>query len=482
MKRILILTLFLSGLAMAQITNFADQLYNSYDNYKEPSLKVKRIKHKDILPVIDRLKGNALFNVSLAGTSVEGRDIFLVTAGTGKTKIFMWSQMHGDEPTATMAMADIFNFLAADDDFNDYRKKILQNATLYFLPMVNPDGAEVFKRRNSFDIDINRDAARNTTPEGKVLKDIYEYIKADFGFNLHDQSPYYTAGRSPRSAAISVLAPASEFEKGVDSVRGNAIQLIAELYNVVSEYIPGHIGRYSDDHEPRAFGDNFQKWGTSTILIETGGWKDDPQKQYLRKINFILLTSAMLSIAEKSYLNADPGIYEKIPFNEELLKDLVLRNMIYEKNGTKIKVDISADRMERVADNNLIYHSVIDDIGDLSVFYGYEDYDFEGYEIHPGKIYTRKLKSPEKLGGKELTDLLKEGYTGIIHEGDTKKFPNNYPLNVTKDKNFKNDISLGNNASFYLTKEGSIDYVFINGFMYDLKNKINKLKNPVIIR
>ena len=55
------------------------------------------------------------------------------------------------------------------------------------------------------------------------------------------------------------------------------------MEKVLSDFIPGHIGRYSDDYEPRAFGDNFQTWGTSTILIETGGWKGDPEKQFLRK-------------------------------------------------------------------------------------------------------------------------------------------------------------------------------------------------------
>jgi hypothetical protein len=467
---------------MAQVNEFAVQLNYNYENYKESLLKEKRFKHKNILPLIDRLKGNRLYDVSLAGTSAEGREIYLVSAGSGKKKIFMWSQMHGDEPTATMAIFDIFNFLSADDEFNDARRKILGNTTVYFLPMVNPDGAELFKRRNSFDIDINRDAARSTTPEGKVLKEMFDYIKADFGFNLHDQSPYYSAGRSSRSAAISFLAPTTKYNKETDSVRANAIQLISELYSVVSGFIPGHIGKYDDDHEPRAFGDNFQKWGTSTILVESGGWKDDPEKQYLRKINFLLLTSAMFSIAEGSYHAADPAVYEKIPFNEELLKDLVLRNMTFEKNGTRIKIDVSADRLERAAGGSLIYHSVIDDIGDLSVFYGYEDYDFDGYEIHPGKIYSKKLKAPEKMGNKEIYDLLKEGYTGIIHDGDTRKFPDTFPLNVTKDKNFRNDIIIGNNASFYLTRNGNIDYVFVNGFLYDIRNNISRLKNSVIIR
>ena len=44
------------------------------------------------------------------------------------------------------------------------------------------------------------------------------------------------------------------------------------------------MGRYSDEFEPRAFGDNIQKWGTNTILIESGGIFGDEEKQYLRKL------------------------------------------------------------------------------------------------------------------------------------------------------------------------------------------------------
>jgi hypothetical protein len=481
MKTLLLYILLLSGLIMAQTNEFAGELYNNYDEYKESALKHKRFKHKDILPLIDKLKGNSLYQVIEAGKSAEGREIYLVTAGRGETKVFMWSQMHGDEPTATMALFDIFNFLSADDDFNEARRTILENTTVYFLPMVNPDGAELFQRKNSYDIDINRDAARNATPEGKILRDTFDSLKADFGFNLHDQSPYYTAGLTNKSAAISFLAPAVNFEKDIDSVRGNAMQLISHLYSVLSEFIPGHIGKYNDDYEPRAFGDNFQKWGTSTILVESGGWKDDPQKQFLRKINFILLTSAMLSIADGSYKTANPAVYDKIPFNEEQLKDLVIRNVILEKNGRRTIIDISADRMERERDGKLEYHSAIDDIGDLSVFYGYDDYDFTGYEIRPGKIYNKKIKAPEKMSEKEIENLLKEGYTTIVSE-NTNHIPAGFPLNVVKNPEFQNRISVGSNPSFYLIKDGRIDFVFVNGFLYDIKNGINKIKNGLVIR
>ena len=95
---------------MAQEKQIAWDLYHSYENFKEKSLINRRFKHADIVPLIERLKNKNIFKVDKAGKSIEGRDIYLVSFGTGKTKVFLWSQMHGDEPTATAALFDMFNF------------------------------------------------------------------------------------------------------------------------------------------------------------------------------------------------------------------------------------------------------------------------------------------------------------------------------------------------------------------------------------
>src|SRR5690606_19138646 len=255
MKNKLLFFIFIfTGILMPQNIEFTNHLYNNYENYKETSLTKRRFKHADIVPLIEQLKNNSLFTVKKAGQSAEGRDIYLISTGSGKTKVFLWSQMHGDESTATMALFDLFNFLSSDD-LKEEKEKILSNLTIYFMPMVNPDGAEVFERRNIFDIDINRDAVRQQTPEGKILRGTFEELKADFGFNLHDQSTRYSVGNSPKSAVLSFLAPVTNYEKTVNPVRDNAIKLIGVMYTALSEYIPGHIAKYSDELEPRPLGD-----------------------------------------------------------------------------------------------------------------------------------------------------------------------------------------------------------------------------------
>src|SRR5687768_62019 len=45
------------------------------------------------------------------GSSLEGRSINLISTGTGPFRVLLWSQMHGDEPTATAALFDVFDYL-----------------------------------------------------------------------------------------------------------------------------------------------------------------------------------------------------------------------------------------------------------------------------------------------------------------------------------------------------------------------------------
>src|SRR5690606_9770198 len=51
------------------------------------------------------------FRVEEVGSSAEGRPLRHVSWGEGDTRVLLWSQMHGDESTASMALADLFRFL-----------------------------------------------------------------------------------------------------------------------------------------------------------------------------------------------------------------------------------------------------------------------------------------------------------------------------------------------------------------------------------
>lgn len=46
--------------------------------------------------------------VKEVGKSYQERKIHSVEWGKGKMKVFIWSQMQGDEPTATSALIDLY--------------------------------------------------------------------------------------------------------------------------------------------------------------------------------------------------------------------------------------------------------------------------------------------------------------------------------------------------------------------------------------
>ncbi len=464
--------------------DFAYRLYYEYDNYFEPALPLKRTKYSDILPLIDRLRNSNIFSVNEIGKSVLGKEIFLITAGRGKTKIFLWSQMHGDESTATRAIFDIFNFFLSDDNMTDFRNRLLEQTTLYFMPMLNPDGAEIFQRRNFFNFDINRDFARLQTPEAKILKTTFDLINADFGFNLHDQSRLYSAGHNFKQATISLLAPPFDIENSINDIRIKSMLLTGKIFNIISSFIPGHIARYSDEYEPRAFGDNFQKLGTSTILIESGGWKNDPEKLFVRKMNFITLLTSFKSIMEGTFLNESLETYNSIPLNQKDLFDLVIRNLKINNNGFEYLIDIGINREEISCslDKGYYIKSTIEDTGDLSVFFGYEDFDFTGMEISAGKTYPVLFESIKEIENLDFHTLHSQGYTSVILRD--KNFTGEYsplPINIITDQNIiQNEIKSGTSANLIIIKDRQIKYIILNGFLIEPKVSDNDLINGTI--
>ena len=487
-KLLLLLSVLTGQTMQAQENDITKQLFETYDKYQETSLDKRRIKHHELQPILATYRANPYFTVKVVGQSIEGRDLSLVSIGQGKTNVFLWSQMHGNEPTATQSIFDIFNFLASAD-FKEEKKEILDNLTLHFLPMLNPDGAERFQRRNVLGVDINRDALRLQSPESKTLKRVRDSLDADFGFNLHDQSTYYNAERTEKPATISYLAPAYNYEKDINEKRGNAMKIIVFMNNIIQKYAPGQVGRYNDDFEPRAFGDNIQKWGTSTILIESGGYPQDIEKQEIRKLNYVSILSAIYTIAKGNYLDIPLADYEKIPENDRKLFDLKITNATYEINGKPYILDVGMNRLEVPVENStdFWYSSRVIDQGDLSTYYGYETFDATGFTIKTGKVYPEIIKSIEDVDhhNEDMLYFLRRGFSHVRIEhiaDDVLSSP--FPFHLISKNYEVPDLNLevGINPTFLLEKDGAVQYAVINGFLINLKEGNGVFKNAMIYR
>ncbi len=353
-------------------------LITIYDAVRVPGLEDRRFDHATYWMAVTPYLGGSVTTVT-EGTSAEGREIRQLSFGSGETTVLLWSQMHGNESTASMALADIIRFFH-DRPEHPLARRIARGATIHMIPMLNPDGAERFRRRNAQGIDVNRDARRLQTPEGKFLKAVRDAIEPEFGFNLHDQNAAVRVGRSDRTVAIALLAPAYNEARDVDAKRRRAMQVASVLVEAMDPLVGGHIAKYDDTFTPRAFGDLMAAWGSSTILIESGGWRDDPQKQHLRKTNFVGILSALDAIATGRYAQYDPDVYDNLEFNGRSVPDLLVAGGTIAVPGAPT---LAADIMIRYDRPLLREDGRIADIGDLGDAQAQDTLRVDGLYIIP---------------------------------------------------------------------------------------------------
>jgi hypothetical protein len=315
------------------------------------------------------------------GASTHGRTLRAITFGSGPTTIFLWSQMHGDESTATMALADLLGWFALADGQRDaVRDRIASQLTVVMLPMLNPDGAELFQRENAVGVDINRDVRRMSTAEARVLKAVRDSIKPQFGFNLHDQNARTLGRPGNQRVGIALLAPAAEVTNSFGPVRADARLVAARIRAVLEREIPGRIARYDDTFNPRAFGDLMQAWGTRTVLIESGALPDDADKQRLRRVNVIAILSALDAIATGDFRHESAETYTAMPVNSGSAVDVVVRGASLVIPGQpSVRVDLSFNYDDALRQGR----ARVREIGDLDEVVAFDTVSAAGLYMHP---------------------------------------------------------------------------------------------------
>ncbi len=360
------------------------------------------VRHADIVSWLDGLRQRApgLFSIEEVGKSVEGRSINHVSFGRGPFHVLLWSQMHGDEPTATCALFDLFEFVRRHGG-EPRVQRILSSLTVHVVPMLNPDGAERFQRRNAQGIDVNRDALLLQSPEGRALKALRDRLQPPLGFNLHNQNWETSAGTSGEPASISLLAVAYDPQRSVNAGRLRAKKVCATIRDAIEPLAAGRIAKYDDEFEVRAFGDNLTRWGTSVVLIETGAWPGDHPDAALVRLNFVALASSLEALATGTVERADPARYDSLPMNAEDVKYVLIRRASI-VNGAGVApfvgdVGLAVTRDVQASGEGRELHVTarIDDVGDLRVFGGLETVDATGLTMAP--LFDAGLKVGDQV-------------------------------------------------------------------------------------
>ena len=314
------------------------------------------------------------FEKEQIGSSYLGLPIYKMSFGTGEKRALIWSQMHGNESSGTRAMFDVLNFLQTN---HSVAETILKEITFDFIPMLNPDGANINTRRNAIGIDPNRDFLVKQSTELNVLLNHIEKSKYDIFFNLHDQRTIFNVGQTKEPATLSFLAPSYNLEETVNEVRQKTMGIIQAMNNDLQQIIPGKIGRYTSEFYPMSTGDNFTKMGYPCVLFEAGHYPNDYQRNETRKYNALALISGLYAIATKEDFAFDE--YETIPQNGQKFLDVVIKN-VQIKNGENsaiVDLGIYYDDIYDSTSNDVLEKGSILEIGDLRKFFGHLEIDAE---------------------------------------------------------------------------------------------------------
>ncbi|MBC8089687.1 MAG: peptidase M14 [Phycisphaerae bacterium] len=373
------------------------------DRFKVAAITSRRFTHTELWAALDPVLQPGMLRVTEFGKSLQGRPLRALTAGTGPTTVLLWSQMHGDESTATMSLADIMAWFNSRTRERDALRELLtQRLTIVMVPMLNPDGAELFQRENAMGIDVNRDARRLSTPEARSLKALRDSINPSFGFNLHDQNARTLGNPSGRQVGIALLAPAADAERSYGPVRSTARLVAARMREVLEREIPGRIAKYDDAFNPRAFGDLIQQWGTSTVLIESGALANDPEKQRLRTANIIAILTALESIATGGYRASNPDAYESLPVNAGSAVDVVITGARLVLPGSvPMPVDIAMNYEDALRKGRLR----VREVGDLTGVAALDTINADGLFLHPGTNMLTEQKGQRWLRLNALVQL-----------------------------------------------------------------------------
>jgi len=369
-----------------------DDLVSKYSQIKATDLAGRYITNADILPLLNTL--SEVFSTEIIGYSEQNRPIYSVSVGKGATKILIWSQMHGNESTCTKALFDVFNFLKFTSS-----SYILQHCTLLIIPILNPDGAEVYTRYNANNIDLNRDATQLSQKESKVLRKVFDAFKPDYGFNMHDQRTLFNVGQSDKPATVSFLAPAQDDKLSVTPNRLRAMSVIHHINTKLQQLIPGQVGRFDDAFNINCVGDYFQAKGVATILFEAGHFPDDYNREQTRKFIALSILEALSVISSGAVSENDLNYYLEIPENDTLFFDVLLKNVLISCDEQERTIDIGIAYEETLTDHKVSFSPQIKRKGDLSSHFGHITLDLKNTPLNSSQ-------EAFKLLGRVFYDIL----------------------------------------------------------------------------
>lgn len=351
------------------------EILHLYKAIKVPKLASRYIPPAALNELIDNAKSRGIYSV--IGTSIQGREIGCIEIGTGAFKILAWSQMHGDESTATRALVDLFSTLTQEKHHQEFVTRILNYCTIRIVFQLNPDGAQAYQRVNADGYDLNRDALTQNQPESQLLTNLVAEFDPDLCLNCHDQRSLYSLSTAVNPPFISFLSPTIDEQSTLSRARKQAMKYISSAHSLLQSMGFDQVGRYDESYCAHCFGDYFQSKGIPTVLIESGFIIGDYEREESRYVVYVALLGILDCIASNKEGLSIVQHYFDIPENLNILRDIVLKNVLY--NGKL--VDIGLQNRWVLNHGSLKQETYVHDIANPGTIFGYVSKDLNEEEI-----------------------------------------------------------------------------------------------------
>lgn len=351
------------------------EILRLYQDTKVPNLGRRYTPPEALNVLVENAKSKGLYFV--LGASIQGREIGYVEIGSGPFKILAWSQMHGDESTTTRALADLFSTLTQDEHNQEFVGRILSQYTLRIVFHLNPDGAYAYRRENAEGFDLNRDAITQIQPESQLLTNLVAQYNPDLCLNCHDQRSLYSLSASVDPPQISFLAPTVDENSSLTQARRQAMMFINSAHSFLRSMGLNKVGRYDESFCAHCFGDYFQSKGIPTVLIESGFIIGDLEREESRYLVYLALVGMLnRGIDDKDTAAAEQQYFD-IPGNQNVLRDIVLKNVLYQGK----LVDIGLQNRYILVQGDLRHETYVHDIVPPGTIFGYSSQDLKSEEI-----------------------------------------------------------------------------------------------------
>jgi hypothetical protein len=183
----IIFVVCLIGIAQAQgqysapVERSGFQKVTSYDSLQAFLREVGSSAVIRVEPLARTKSGRSVVVASISSSKTFGED-------PGKLRVLLFGQQHGDEHTGKEALTILLAKFASGE-FG----ALLKNIDLLVVPQMNPDGSELYQRRTTDSLDLNRNHVLLTSPETRALHDLFYRWLPQVTLDVHE---YTTMSRS----------------------------------------------------------------------------------------------------------------------------------------------------------------------------------------------------------------------------------------------------------------------------------------------